>query len=153
MQGFITIHSQTLAPILSQMISLHIPFFKHTEYTASAYLHTFLRTTATCKSIHALHTALYTEDIQNGTHSRTMWQDQFWWCSNSQRVVTHEEELCWCKVIDGWMHGTSYAKWSKRSLARKVSVIGDHLLSEQELASVMMQLIRAVKKTGMEGGA
>jgi hypothetical protein len=50
------------------MNSFHIHFFKHTGYTASAYLHTLLRATATCKSIHTLHTTLYGEDAQNGTH-------------------------------------------------------------------------------------
>jgi hypothetical protein len=68
MQEFITIHCQTLARILSQMNSLHIRFFKHTEYTAAAYLHTFLWISATCKSIYALPTTLYGEDTQNGTH-------------------------------------------------------------------------------------
>jgi hypothetical protein len=60
-------------------------------------------------------------------YSRTMEQDHFWWCSGSQHVVTHEEELCSCKVIEGWLHGTSYAKLRKCSLARKVSGIRDHL--------------------------
>jgi hypothetical protein len=42
MQVFITIHCQTLVHILSQMNSLNTRSFKHTEYTVSAYLHTFL---------------------------------------------------------------------------------------------------------------
>jgi hypothetical protein len=48
--------------------SLHIRFFKHTGYTASAYLHTFLRTSATFKSIYELPTTLHGEDTENGTH-------------------------------------------------------------------------------------
>jgi hypothetical protein len=44
------------------MNSFNIRFFKHTGYTASAYLHTLLRATATCKSIYALPTTLYGEN-------------------------------------------------------------------------------------------
>jgi hypothetical protein len=73
MQEFITNHSKTPARILSQINSLYIHFFKHTDYTASAYLHTFLWTSATCKSIYALPTTLYGEDTQNGTHIPGPW--------------------------------------------------------------------------------
>jgi hypothetical protein len=73
MQVFITIHCQTLVHILSQMNSLNIRFFKHTEYTASAYLRAFLWISSTCKSIYALPTTLYGEDTQKGTHIPGPW--------------------------------------------------------------------------------
>jgi hypothetical protein len=73
MEQFITIHNQTLARILSQINSLHIHFFKHKEYTASAYLHTLLWISATCKSIYALPSTLYGENTQNGTHIPKPW--------------------------------------------------------------------------------
>jgi hypothetical protein len=73
MQEFITIHCQTLVHILSQMNSFNIRFFKHTEYTASAYLCTFLWISSTCKSIYALPTTLYGENTQNGTHISGPW--------------------------------------------------------------------------------
>jgi hypothetical protein len=66
------VHSQTLTHILSQMISFHICFFKHTEYTASAHLHTLLRISATCKSIYALLTTLYGEVTQTTFFSDLM---------------------------------------------------------------------------------
>jgi hypothetical protein len=56
------LHSQPQAPILSQINSAHILFFKNTNCTASICIQSSLEISATCKSIYALPGTLNAED-------------------------------------------------------------------------------------------
>lgn len=144
MQGFITnhyhVHSQPLAPILSQMNSVHTSSStQNTEslVTASVCLHQFFFFFFEDQSNYQIHscTAQYCKCWRTkwNTHSSIMEDNHFWWYNGSHLAVKHNEEFYWCKVSEGWTYGTFYVKWRKHSLAWKLSVVRGCLLTVKSI--------------------
>jgi hypothetical protein len=135
MEGLITIHCQTLAPILSQMNSFNIHFLniQNTQHQP-----TFTSFWGQLQL--ALPTTLYTEDAQNGTHIPGSWSTIISGVAEATNMRWHLKK------------GSADAKsWKmKEPFLGKVCVSNQTSLapSAQKFASVMVQFIQLVKIMG-----
>jgi hypothetical protein len=86
---------------------------------------------------------LHGKDTQNGIYIPVPWRSitsgdvaaaNMWWHTKKSSADAKS------------FRNAPYAEWRKHSLASEVSVITDHLLSDQELALVTTQFIRSVIK-------